>query len=157
MDGVKTRAEQAEQTRTALLAAATEEFAKHGFANTSLAQIAAAARVTKGAVYHHFTDKASLFEEVLNRCNEAAQQQVFDAIATHPKDLWKAALAALEATFDICMDPVAARLIYTEGPVGLGWSRWRALEDQYTRRNVDLLLQGLIEAGNLAGDTPEWR
>jgi hypothetical protein len=40
------------------------------------------------------------------------------------------------------------------GPIGLGWSRWRACEAHYTRHNVDLLLQGLVEAGALPGDTP---
>ena len=79
---------------------------------------------------------------------------MLDAIATHPTDLWKAALAGLEATLDVCMDPVAGRLIYLEGPVGLGWSRWRASEARYTRHNVDLLLQGLVGAGALPGDTP---
>lgn len=138
----------------ALLNAAAQEFAEHGFANTSITQIATAARVTKGAVYHHFPDKVGLFEALLNRCNEAAQRHVLSAIATHPTDLWLAALAGLEATLDVCMDPIAGRLIYLEGPVGLGWSRWRALEERYTRHNVDLLLHGLVGAGTLPEDTP---
>jgi AcrR family transcriptional regulator len=155
VDGVKTRrTEYAEQTKVALLDAAAREFAAHGFAGTSIAQIAAAARVTKGAVYHHFPNKSGLFEAVLERCNEAAQQQVLAAIATHPTDLWLAALAALEATFDVCMDPIAGRLIYVEGPVGLGWSRWRISEERYTRHNIDLLLQGLVGAGAIPTDTP---
>ena len=155
MDDVKTRrAEYAEQTRVALLDAATHEFAEHGFANTSITQIATAARVTKGAVYHHFSDKVGLFQAVLDRCNEAAQRQVMDAIATHPTDLWKAVLAGLETTLDICADPIAGRLIYLEGPIGLGWSRWRACEAHYTRHNVDLLLQGLVGTGVLPHDTP---
>jgi AcrR family transcriptional regulator len=154
VDGVKTRAERAERTRAALLTAAADEFANHGFANTSLIQIAGAAGVTKGAVYHHFSDKVSLFKEVLSRINEAAEQQVLNALATQPTDLRKAALAALQTTFDVCMDPVAARLIYIEGPVGLGWSRWRAWEGRYTRRNVDRLLEGLVDAGYLPSDTP---
>lgn len=155
MDGVKTRrAEYAEQTRVALLDAATREFAENGFANTSITQIAGAARVTKGAVYHHFSDKVGLFESVLDRCNEAAERQVLDAIATHPTDLRKAALAGLEATLDVCMDPIAGRLIYVEGPVGLGWSRWRACEARYTSRNVKSLLRGLVGAGAVPGDTP---
>lgn len=138
----------------ALLDAAADEFAEHGFANTSITQIATKVRVTKGAVYHHFSDKTSLFEAVLDQCNEAAQRQVLEALATHPSDLWKAALAGLEATLDVCMHPVAGRLIYLEGPVGLGWSRWRACEARYTRHNVDVLLHGLVEAGALPGDTP---
>lgn len=43
---------------------------------------------------------------------------------------------------------------YLEEPIALGWSRWRACEAHYTRRNVDLLLQGLVRAGALPDDTP---
>jgi AcrR family transcriptional regulator len=155
VEGVKTRrAEYAEQTRTALLDAAAEAFAKDGFTATSINQIASAARVTKGAIYHHFPDKHRLFAAVLDQYNEAAQQQVYEAIGQHPTDPWQAALAGLQATLDVCMDPVAARLIYIEGPVGLGWSRWRDSEEHYTRRNIRLLLHGLIDAGVYRDDIP---
>jgi AcrR family transcriptional regulator len=148
MEGVKSRrAEYAEQTRAALLVAAADAFAQDGFTATSITDIASAARVTKGAVYHHFPDKHRLFAAVLDQYNEAAQQQVYDAIGKHPTDPWQAALAGLAATLDVCMDPVAARLIYIEGPVGLGWSDWRDSEEHYTRRNIRLLLQALIDAG----------
>lgn len=132
MEGVKSRrAEYAEQTRAALLVAAADAFAQDGFTATSITDIASAARVTKGAVYHHFPDKHRLFAAVLDQYNEAAQQQVYDAIGKHPTDPWQAALAGLAATLDVCMDPVAARLIYIEGPVGLGWSRWCDPEEHY--------------------------
>jgi len=57
-------------------------------------------------------------------------------------------------TLDVCMDPVAARLIDIEGPVGLGWSRGRDSEEHYTRRNIRLLLQALIDAGIYRDDIP---
>ena len=155
VDGVKSRrAEYAEQTRAALLTAAADAFAKDGFMATSIAQVATAARLTRGAVYHHFPDKQALFEAVLHQYNEAAQQQVHDAIAEHDGDPWETALAALAAALDVSVDPVAARLIYIEGPVGLGWRRWRESEEHYTRRNVRLLLQGLIDAGIYPDDIP---
>jgi AcrR family transcriptional regulator len=155
VEGVKTRrAEYAEQTRTALLDAAADAFAQDGFCAASITQIASAARVTKGAVYHHFPDKQRLFAAVLNQYNEAAQQQVYDAIGRHLTDPWQAALAGLEATLDVCMNPVAARLIYIEGPVGLGWHRWRDSEEHYTRRNIRLLLQELTDAGIYRDDIP---
>jgi AcrR family transcriptional regulator len=155
VEGVKTRrAQYAEQTRTALLDAAAKAFAQDGFTATSIAQIASAARVTKGAVYHHFPDKHRLFAAVLDQYNDAAQQQVYDAIGKHPTDPWQAALTGLEATLDVCMDPIAARLIYIEGPVGLGWSCWRDSEEHYTRRNIRLLLQALIDAGVYRADIP---
>lgn len=155
METVKSRrSEYAEQTRAALIAAAAQAFAEHGFTGTSITQVAEAARVTKGAVYHHFSDKQSLFEAVMNHYNEAAQQSVYEAIAKHPDDVWAAAMAALEATLDVCADPVAGRIIYVEGPVGLGWRRWRESERQYTHRNVRKLLLSSIEAGIYADDIP---
>lgn len=155
VDSVKSRrAEYAEQTRAAILDAAAKAFAEDGFTASSITQIAAAARVTKGAVYHHFPDKQALFEAVVHRCNEAAQQQVYDAAAEYGDDPWEAALAALSATLDVSLDRVAARLLYIEGPVGLGWRRWRESEDHYTRRNVRLLLQGLIDARIFRDDIP---
>jgi AcrR family transcriptional regulator len=155
MDSVKTRrAEYAEQTRAAILAAAAEAFADEGFTATSITQIAVSARVTKGAVYHHFPDKQALFAAVLHQYNEAAQQRVYAAFTAHGGDPWEDALAALSATLDVSLDRVAARLIYVEGPVGLGWRRWRESEDHYTRRNVRLLLQGLVDAGIYPDDIP---
>jgi AcrR family transcriptional regulator len=155
MESVKSRrAEYAEQTRGAILGAAAKAFAEEGFSATSITRIATAARVTKGAIYHHFPDKQALFEAVLHRCNEAAQQQVYAAVAEYADDPWETALAGLAATLDVSLDPVAARLIYVEGPVGLGWRRWRESENHYTRRNVRLLLQGLINAGIYSDHIP---
>jgi AcrR family transcriptional regulator len=152
VDVVKSRrAEYAEQTRAALIAAAAEAFAEHGFTATSIMQIAAAARVTKGAVYHHFSDKQNLFEAAMHQYNEAAQRRVRDAIAEHPDSAWE---AALEATLDVCADPVAGRLIYLEGPIGLGWRRWRESERQYTHHNVRLMLLSGIQAGIYPDDIP---
>jgi AcrR family transcriptional regulator len=148
------RLEYAEQTRAALIAAAAEAFAEHGYTTTSITQIAARARVTKGAVYHHFSDKQSLFEAVMNQYNEGAQQSIRDAIARHADDVWEAAMAALEATLDVCADPVAGRLIYLEGPIALGWTRWRESERQYTHHNVRQMLRSSVEAGIYPDDFP---
>ncbi|RME96025.1 MAG: TetR family transcriptional regulator, partial [Alphaproteobacteria bacterium] len=55
----KTR-EEAEKTRQHILDAAFTLFARQGFSRTTLQQIAAAAGVTRGAVYWHFKDKVDL-------------------------------------------------------------------------------------------------
>jgi TetR/AcrR family transcriptional regulator, acrAB operon repressor len=54
-------------TREQLLDAAERVFREHGVARTSLAEVAAAAGVTRGAVYWHFKDKADLFEAMCER------------------------------------------------------------------------------------------
>ncbi len=57
----RTKAE-AERTRTAILNAAERVFLAKGVADTSLEDIAAAAKVTRGAIYWHFKNKEDLFE-----------------------------------------------------------------------------------------------
>ena len=53
------------RTRAALLRAAGREFAEHGFHQTTLDAVAAAAGVSKGALYHHFPSKEQLFLALL--------------------------------------------------------------------------------------------
>jgi TetR/AcrR family transcriptional regulator, cholesterol catabolism regulator len=49
-----------EETRKALLDSALELFSTHGYADTSVQQIADRAHLTKGAFYHHFESKEDL-------------------------------------------------------------------------------------------------
>ncbi len=55
------------ETRERLLDAAEQEFRRQGVSRTSLAEIAQAAGVTRGAVYWHFRDKAALFHAMRER------------------------------------------------------------------------------------------
>src|ERR1700761_5811766 len=72
------RAEHASDTRTALLAAARRLFAAQGFDDTGTEQIVADARVTRGALYHHFRDKADLFRAVMAETAGSVAQQLVD-------------------------------------------------------------------------------
>ncbi len=56
----RTKAE-AEETRQAILDAAERVFFRKGVANSSLDEVAAAAGVTRGAIYWHFSSKTDLF------------------------------------------------------------------------------------------------
>jgi TetR/AcrR family transcriptional regulator len=51
--------------RDAMLRVAAELFARHGYDRASLAMIAAASGVSKGLVYHYYTDKEELLFDVL--------------------------------------------------------------------------------------------
>src|ERR1700757_2868341 len=61
------RAEHVAQTRAALVSAGRLLFGTKGFAATSVEDIARAARVTTGALYHHFPTKAAVFEAVFEQ------------------------------------------------------------------------------------------
>lgn len=54
-----------EKRRAQLLKAAWQLFAKRGYRNTTIDQIARRARVTKGAFYHHFDSKEAVLMEIL--------------------------------------------------------------------------------------------
>lgn len=56
----KRRTREPDVTRGKLLTAAFEEIYRHGFQAASLDRILTGAGVTKGALYHHFPDKAAL-------------------------------------------------------------------------------------------------
>lgn len=55
------------ETRSRLLDAAERLFQAKGVSSTTLADIATAAGATRGAVYHHFHDKADLFNAMMER------------------------------------------------------------------------------------------
>ena len=64
---VRKTKEEAQETRNAILDAAELVFQEHGVSRTSLAEIAAAAGVTRGAIYWHFANKADLFDAMVQR------------------------------------------------------------------------------------------
>lgn len=59
--------EEARETRNRILDTAEQVFAKKGVSRTSLADIADAAGVTRGAIYWHFKNKADLFDAMMQR------------------------------------------------------------------------------------------
>ena len=64
---VRRTKEDAMETRAKLLDAAELLFGKNGVAHTSMAQVAEQAGVTRGAIYHHFSNKQDLIESLMDR------------------------------------------------------------------------------------------
>ena len=90
--------EEALETREQLLDAAERVFLERGVGHASLAEVADAAGVTRGAVYHHFDSKAALFEAMVERA-EMPIDAAFESAAASDDDpldsLGKRALNAL--------------------------------------------------------------
>lgn len=80
----RTKAE-AESTRAAILDAAEVLFYQQGVSRTTLEKIAAAANVTRGAIYWHFQNKADLFNAMLERVR-LPFQHLLDALDNNTSD-----------------------------------------------------------------------
>jgi TetR/AcrR family transcriptional regulator, acrAB operon repressor len=64
---VRRTKEEAQETRSRILDAAERIFYDKGVSRASLEDIAAAAEVTRGAIYWHFKDKAEVFDAMMQR------------------------------------------------------------------------------------------
>jgi AcrR family transcriptional regulator len=133
-------------TKRALLDNATKLFTDNGYAGTSLDEVVARARVTKGALYHHFPSKLALFESVFERLQEKTTKRIEKQL-NRIKDPWERASVGLQVFVDVCRDPQFRRIVLQEGPVALGHERWTEAERSASlgivQRTVDELLKDL--------------
>ena len=146
---VTRRQEYAELTRAAILEAAGERFVADGYAATSIDAVAAAARVSKGSVYHHFSDKSELFEAVFL----AQEQRLLDAVSAalaSVDDPWALMAAGTTVYLEFCSHPEFARIALQEAPVALGWARWRAIEERFFLGLISAGLQTMAQSGLIA-------
>ena len=118
-------------TKRALVEVATELFTEQGYAGTSLDEIVAGARVTKGALYHHFSGKQALFEDVFEQVEDAAAKAIRRAVKGH-KAPGEKALAGLRAFLEVCQEPAYRRVVIAEGPAVLGYEKFREQEERST-------------------------
>lgn len=149
-----TQAQRRETTRGAILAAANALFAGRGFSATSVDDIARAAGVAKGAVYHHFPSKEAVFEAVFEAASHSLVGPVIAAAMTAPDEL-DSILVGTEAYFRACADPAFARIILRDGPAVLGWQRWREIDAQHFGGLIPASLTSAMRDGLIADQPVE--
>ena len=138
----RTNADRSQTTRDALLHAGRELFVKAGYPDTGTPDIVASAQVTRGALYHHFADKAALFEAVIRKEASAVATAITEA-ARDIADPMIALEVGADAYLDAMAMPGRTRLLLIDGPAVLG----RALMDDIDRENPgSTLVEGLAEA-----------
>jgi AcrR family transcriptional regulator len=99
---------------------------RNGFAEVSTDAIAAAAGVTRGALYHQFADKTALFEAILPAVEAEIARRLADAAAAAGiTDPVEALRHAARTWLDICVGPEILRIALVDGPSVLGWTHWR--------------------------------
>lgn len=148
------RAEQVRQTRAALLAAGRRLFGRDGFAATSVEDLARQARVTTGALYHHFPNKTALFETVFEGVH-AEMLQASGRAAAGASDALEALSRGFEEFLDAVLEPDVQQILVTDAPAVLGLARFTELDERYAFPEIVAALRAATAAGQLAVEDPE--
>ena len=140
------RAAQAESTKSALLHHARRLFAQNGYAEASTDEVVRRAKVTKGALYHHFANKLELYRAVVEDM-ERELVTVMTTAAAAEDDPTRRLDAVCRAYLDACLDSSLTRILVLEAPVVLGWKGWCNLAHEYEIAAIASHLRNAVEVG----------
>ncbi len=131
-------------TRAALLRVARKLFTERGYAETATEEVVRRARVTRGALYHHFRDKQDLFKAVLDE-EQVKLAASIKAVATRESDPWCALMAGCHAFLDACLDSSVQQILLIDAPAVLGWEGCREADAMYYLESVKAAIQAAID------------
>jgi AcrR family transcriptional regulator len=137
-------------TRAELVNAARELFAERPYADVGTEEIVRRARVTRGALYHHFADKRDLFRAVHEQLEaelvESIGRELAEAASDDPLEGLR---TGVRTYLDACEDPSFARITLIDAPAVLGWAEWRRIDEEHALRLIVLGLEAAMATGAL--------
>jgi AcrR family transcriptional regulator len=146
----RTQAERTEATREALIAAARRLFTDRGYENVGTEEVVREAGVTRGALYHHFGDKASLLDAVYWRIEAESTERVARIVlGSELHSPLEAMKAGVEAFLEECAKPELRQIALHDAPAVLGWERWREIGAANGLGLIEASLAAAIEAGEI--------
>lgn len=142
------RGVEAKATRDALVRAALDLFTERGYAEVGTEEIVARAKVTRGALYHHFRDKRDLFRSVFERVEDELMERIGARMggADNPWDLM---VTGMRSFLDACEEPAVKQIALIDAPAVLGWSEWREIDNRHGLGLTRAALEGAVSAGVL--------
>jgi AcrR family transcriptional regulator len=147
----RTQEERSAATRDALIAAARKLWGLRGYAEVGTPEIASAAGVTRGAMYHQFADKATLFREVVEVVEQDVMARMAVVVAESGAATPTAAIrAAVDAWLEVSADPEVRQLVLLDAPSVLGWAGFRDVAQRYSLGMTEQMLTEAIRAGEMA-------
>lgn len=142
------REEYTEATRQALLSAGRDIFAREGYQAAGIEAISRAARVTRGAFYHHFEDKKALFDAVVVSLQSEAAAKIEEKARAERK-IWDRLSVGIDAYLDACLEPAYGRIVVQEASAVLGNERYREIEETYPMALLTATLNALKRDGEI--------
>ncbi len=145
------QAARSEATRTKLIEVGIELFSERGFAGVGTEEIVERAKVTRGALYHHFGDKRDLFRAVHEELEQRLVADIGAALeATPSDDPLDAMEIAAGAVLDVAIDRKVARVTLIDAPSVLGWEEWREIDTRYGLGLAEAVLTAAMDGGRVA-------
>lgn len=145
----RTQAQRTADTRRALVDAARLQFSERGYAAVGTDDLARAAGVTRGALYHQFGGKEELFAAVFEQVESEIADRIGARLAT-ATDLVSMVHIGIAGWLEACAEPAVHQVVLIDAPAALGWERWREVGRRFGVGLVDGALQELAEAGLLS-------
>ncbi len=146
----RSQAERSAATRGALVTAARRLFAERGYAGVGTEEIARAAGVTRGALYHHFDGKRDLLEaayvEIEAELTERIASGALAAAEVAPLDALRAGAGMF---LDACTVQEVQRIVLLDAPSVLGWDRWREIAAEYGLGLIEGALEAAVESESI--------
>ncbi|MCA0245538.1 MAG: TetR family transcriptional regulator [Proteobacteria bacterium] len=140
----RTQAERLAATRAALLKEARAIFATAGYEAAATEEIVKRAKVTRGALYHHFKDKRDLFEAVVEEVARGIATTIDDT-AVPARTPLETLVEGMRAFLDACLDPAVRRIYLIDAPAVLGWHRWREIDAPHGVRSLREGIAAVLE------------
>jgi AcrR family transcriptional regulator len=135
----------AARTRDDVLGSARRLFTERGYHHVAVPEIAKAAGVTHGALYHHFPTKHDLFRAVFDQVEHELNDAVIAAALAEPT-AWDSFVAGTRRVLDALADPAYRQVALTDAPSVFGWHEWRTVDAsiglQTLRAGLDMLQDG---------------
>lgn len=142
----RTQQERTDATRAALIAAARASFVAHGYAATNTPDLVKAARVTRGALYHHFRDKRDLFLAVID-AEHAALASDIERATSGDRDAIDALIKGGRAYFRSMQAPGRTRLLLVDAPAVLSRQEQESIDDRHGGRTLREALGFALQQG----------
>jgi len=144
-------ADQGRASRETILDGAFQAFAKGGYRDTAIDDIAAAAEISKGGIYFHFPTKEAIFRELMRTTADRLVGKVEGAVAAVADPIEKAEVALRTVLEVFAGHRTMARLFFEAGGGGRGFqAETNALHDRFAR-----LIQSYLDEAIAQGTIPQ--
>ena len=155
-DPLSREAEFVSARRSEIVAIAAEMFAAKGYANTTVREIADAAGILSGSLYHHFDSKESMIEALLRDFLDRIEVQYRNILAREDDPVGTLRALVHAAFGALATDRAAVAVMLNEYNLLVQYPRFAFLHDavEETERRWVRVLEAGMRAGVFGNEVP---